>query len=90
MVRSRIPRRDASPFIRWFNFNPVSMQIRWLYYVWGANGHPREAHKWWLRYLRTLPLETPEGLLFMLWQMTAGRAYRWLLRVYFTLKHWSG
>lgn len=83
----RVSYEEAAPFTRWFNFNPVSMQLRWLYSVW-ASGGTTYTRAIWLVYLRTLPLVPPHEFLGWLWMVTVGSVYRkWVLRPYRTLGH---
>lgn len=64
-MRSRIPAGHASRFIKWFNFNPVSMELRWLYSLRG--GYNKCTREQWLAYLHTLDLVPVRGFLRILW-----------------------
>lgn len=78
-VTSRIPAKHASKFLKWFNFNPVSMEIRWLYSLKGR-GKLRHNRTQWLAYLRTLDLVTPRLFLHILWNEVAVRPRLAILR----------
>lgn len=83
----RVAYKDATPFIRWFNFNPVSMQLRWLYMVWGAGGGSQCSRREWLIYLRSLGCVTPREFLGWLWMVLVERRYqRWIVRPLWTLR----
>lgn len=86
-MTSRIPVERASRFLKWFNFNPVSMEIRWRYSLRGGwlyplrGDKPRYTRKGWLWYLRSLDLVTVRGFLHILWNEIWVRHYiRWLNR----------
>lgn len=90
-MTSRIPAERASRFLKWFNFNPVSMEIRWRYYLRGRHEHPHEqwlaslrlrggrgyecVREQWLAYLTTLDLVTVRHFLHILWNEIAVRHY---------------
>lgn len=83
----RVPYENATPFTRWFNFNPVSMQLRWLYYASGPWERPRKPRWAWLLYLRTLDCVTPREFLGWLWMVLVERRYqRWIVRPLRTLR----
>ena len=66
-MTSRISADQASRFIKWFNFNPVSMRVRYLYYLHGKRKPGDYSEKEWSAYLRTLPLVTVRSFLHILW-----------------------
>lgn len=83
----RVPYEEATPFTRWFNFNPVAMQVRWLYLVWASGGGTTRSRKLWLNYLRTLGLITPREFFLWLWMVLVERRYfRWVVRPLGTLR----
>jgi len=75
--RWRVPEAQASKFLKWFNFNPVSMEIRWLCANLGSAraGLPPVGRRKWKRYLRTLDLATPWLALHILWGHIFTRHY---------------
>ena len=80
-MTSRIPVERASRFLRWFNFNPVSMRVRYLYYLHGKRKPSDYSEKDWSAYLRTLDLVTVRLFLRILWGEMVVRHYiRWLNR----------
>lgn len=83
----RVSCENATSFTRWFNFNPVAMQLRWLYCVWGAGGSHWGTRRTWLVYLRTLDCVTPREYLGWLWMvLVQRRCHRWFGRPLGTLK----
>lgn len=63
---------EASPFLRWLNFNPVMMELRWRY----ANCyHPPFSRDHWTEYIKSLGCATPYAFFFWAWQATAVRLY---------------
>lgn len=83
MLTFRVDYEEASPLLRWLNFNPVMYQFRWWYaerYPYPI--YPRVSRADWLRYLKELGCVTPYGFLFWAWQHTVVRNYlrlcRWL------------
>ena len=81
-MTSRVPITQASKFLKWFNFNPVSMEIRYQYFLKGSRwlGDLRHTRKEWFAYLRTLDLVTPRLFLHILWNEIVMRPYLAILR----------
>jgi len=74
---------EVGPFTRWFNYNPLSMELRWRFHLWATrkSGNRWESREAWGRCVRGGCCKTVRDALVGL--VLQGRFGTWLAETWY-------